>query len=212
MATELIYNSIPASELELDALEAAARLKIPLRYTNEYTDELIGSCRERLLGAIDCRFCAVKTDVSYPHPERCSIDLGFGEFQSKSLYENLSGCTKAYIFAVTLGINVDRLILRLSQMSAAEHFITDALASAYAESACDCAEREIFKGAEHRRRYSPGYGDLPLELQPQILSVLNAGRLLNISLSKSLLMTPKKSVTAIAGLLTQAMPRVNTEG
>lgn len=88
MATELIYNSIPASELELDALEAAARLKIPLRYTNEYTDELIGSCRERLLGAIDCRFCAVKTDVSYPHPERCSIDLGFGEFQSKSLYEN----------------------------------------------------------------------------------------------------------------------------
>ena len=56
------------------------------------------------------------------------------------------------------------------------------------------------------------YGDLPLELQPQILSVLNAGRLLNISLSKSLLMTPKKSVTAIAGLLTQAMPRVNTEG
>lgn len=68
MATELIYNSIPASELELDALEAAARLKIPLRYTNEYTDELIGSCRERLLGAIDCRFLRRKDRCQLSSP------------------------------------------------------------------------------------------------------------------------------------------------
>ncbi|MBR3258643.1 MAG: vitamin B12 dependent methionine synthase, partial [Eggerthellaceae bacterium] len=46
----------------------------------------------------------------------------------------------------------------------------------------------------------PGYGDLPLEVQPDLLGLLDASRRLGITLSDSLLMSPTKSVTAIVGL------------
>ncbi len=194
MASEIIFKAIPADSLVLDGLEAAARLKVRLGYSHE----LIEECKKRLIGVIDCRFCAVRTEIRYPAENM--VDIGFGEFKSRSLYKNLDGSGQAFIFAVTLGLGVDRLLLKLSCVSSAEYFITDALASAYTESACDEAQRLITGGAECRRRFSPGYGDLSLELQPKILNMLSAGKLLNITLSKSLLMTPKKSVTAIIGL------------
>ena len=113
--------------------------------------------------------------------------------------KNLGGCGEAFVFAATLGYGVDRLLSRLSVISGAEYFITDALASAFAEAACDSAEAEICKGCGGRARFSPGYGDLPLEIQPQILASVDAARRLNITLAKNLMMTPSKSVTAIKG-------------
>ena len=49
-------------------------------------------------------------------------------------------------------------------------------------------------------RYSPGYGDLPLTLQPQLLSLLDAARQIGLTLTDTCLMTPRKSVTALFGL------------
>ena len=49
-------------------------------------------------------------------------------------------------------------------------------------------------------RYSPGYGDLPLELQREIIRVLDCGRTIGITLTESLLMQPSKSVTAVIGM------------
>jgi cobalamin-dependent methionine synthase I len=78
--------------------------------------------------------------------------------------------------------------------------VTDAIASALAESACDEAERLIFEDNSHTPRFSPGYGDLPLEIQKPLLSFLDAEKTVGITLSSSLLMTPTKSITAIAGI------------
>ena len=55
-------------------------------------------------------------------------------------------------------------------------------------------------------RFSPGYGDLPLTLQPGILAALDAGRRAGITLLPSLLMNPSKSVTAIFGLSQRPQP------
>ena len=49
-------------------------------------------------------------------------------------------------------------------------------------------------------RFSPGYGDLPLEIQSDIFRVLNCSTKIGLTLNKSLLMTPTKSVTAIIGI------------
>ena len=49
-------------------------------------------------------------------------------------------------------------------------------------------------------RFSPGYGDLPLEVQKDVFRILECGVRIGISLNESLLMTPSKSVTAIFGL------------
>jgi hypothetical protein len=50
------------------------------------------------------------------------------------------------------------------------------------------------------RRFSPGYGDLPLDIQPALLAVLDAERRIGLTCTQSLILLPRKSVTALIGL------------
>ena len=125
------------------------------------------------------------------------VDLGFGEISSLALRKFLSGTDSAFLFAVTLGIEVDRLIKRMSIRSSADGFLCDAIASAVAERAADLAE-QIVLGGERGSRFSPGYGDFPLECQRPLLAYLNSDKTVGISLTASTLMVPMKSVSAVA--------------
>ena len=60
---------------------------------------------------------------------------------------------------------------------------------------------QLSRGAERltKQRFSPGYGDLGLENQNVIHSLLDLGRL-GITLSSRCMLIPEKSVTAIAGI------------
>jgi len=49
-------------------------------------------------------------------------------------------------------------------------------------------------------RFSPGYGDYPLEKQREVVKILNTEKKLGLSLTDSLLLNPTKSVTAVIGL------------
>ena len=49
-------------------------------------------------------------------------------------------------------------------------------------------------------RFSPGYGDVPLEIQKDIVMLLDCAKRIGVSLNDSLLMSPSKSVTAFIGL------------
>ena len=51
-----------------------------------------------------------------------------------------------------------------------------------------------------RPRFSPGYGDLPINMQKDIFAALDCPRKIGLSLNESLLMSPSKSVTAIIGV------------
>ena len=92
------------------------------------------------------------------------------------------------------------MLKKLSASSLAEHYITDALSSALAESAADKAEEIIKNNNICTNRFSAGYGDFPLDRQADILSLLNARQYLGITLSKSFLMTPQKTITAVFGV------------
>ncbi|MBQ5988084.1 MAG: methionine synthase [Oscillospiraceae bacterium] len=123
--------------------------------------------------------------------------------EGKDLSEHLEGCEYAALFAATVGADVDMLIRRLQITDMAKSVMTDALASAAAEQAADLAEEEIRKslpGKFFTWRYSPGYGDLPLTVQPKLLNVLNAGKTAGIVLQKENMMSPMKSVTAVIGI------------
>ena len=48
-------------------------------------------------------------------------------------------------------------------------------------------------------RYSPGYGDLTISHQSDILSLLNAQKLIGLSALESAILVPVKSVTAFIG-------------
>ncbi len=172
------YGEIPKEKLMLDANEAAARLSVSRTYTSDTVAHCERCFAPSWTAVIREFFLRCRTQ-----PRRSSISDSAG-YTAAICTKNLGGCGEAFVFAATLGYGVDRLLSRLSVISGAEYFITDALASAFAEAACDGAEAEICKGCGGRARFSPGYGDLPLEIQPQILASVDAARRLNITLAK----------------------------
>lgn len=54
------------------------------------------------------------------------------------------------------------------------------------------------KGFTLTRRFSPGYGDLPLSFQKNLLDFLGADKI-GLTLNESFLLIPEKSVTAVIG-------------
>ena len=125
------------------------------------------------------------------------------DLTGSSVRTMLAGCGQAALLACTLGARFDAKLLALQARDMAKAVIYDALGSAFVEAGCDEAERDIdrrFPDLFLTDRFSPGYGDLPLALQPQLCAALDAGRRLGITVSQSLLINPVKSVTAVIGL------------
>ncbi len=195
MSEQIVTGVIPAEKIEINKIELAQRLKTKVDFNLDEID----SCKEELLKVINYKYAFKKVAVDLSNQDY--VNLEFCEVKSKNLYNNLQGCSSAIIIAVTAGIGVDRLLGRLNLLSQSKHFITDALSSAAVESFCDYVNQIINEQYKTKPRFSPGYGDLPLEIQPSILKLLSADKTLGITLNKSLLMTPVKSITAIIGVL-----------
>lgn len=129
------------------------------------------------------------------------IRFDFGEIESADLRKNLEGCRSAFIFAATSGSAVDRLIMKETRLSAAYGMVTDCIASSGIEAFCDKINDELKEGRSLKPRYSPGYGDVSLTCQNDILSFVDAYRKIGLTLTETYLMTPIKSVTAIVGIM-----------
>ena len=131
------------------------------------------------------------------------------ELRGYSIARFLDGAVQVALLAVTVGMGIERELRLLSATDPVLSVAFDAAATAAVEEAADATSASIKawaagEGLRAGGRFSPGYGDLPLELQPQLLATLDAQRRLGITLSASLLMTPTKSVTAVMGLYPDA--------
>ena len=129
-------------------------------------------------------------------------ELGF-LLTGNDIAAHLATSKKIVLLAATLGSAVDMLIRRSQIEDMALSVIIDALASAAIEEVCDAAAESVHKEYPHLRqtsRYSPGYGDWPITVQPKVAAVLDTARRAGICVLNTNLMTPRKSVTAILGL------------
>ena len=190
---DVAVGQLCADELVLNPAETAARLGTSRDFRHERVDECLAVLRANMR----CRYAYARMPVAV---EGDVCDFGFMQVQSRALGRNLDGCAEAYIFAVTLGAQVDRLLMRLAAVSQSDRFITDALASSAAESLCECVSRQLAAGLRCRPRFSPGYGDFSINFQPLVLDRLNAGSYLGITLTDALMMVPSKSITAVMGI------------
>ncbi len=126
-------------------------------------------------------------------------------FSGKDIKRHLQYSVRCTVMAVTLGLEVDKRIAFYSRMDLSKGIVMDACASAAVEALCDEVENKIGAQAAQEgfyitSRYSPGYGDFPLELQHEISSVLDAYRKIGLSVTENSLLIPRKSVTAVIGL------------
>ena len=115
----------------------------------------------------------------------------------------LMDCDRAALLLCTLGAAFDRLLRTAQTRDMTQALYIDACGSAYVEQGCDAAEQTIaarHPGLYLTDRFSPGYGDLPLSVQPGLLRALDSEKRLGVCAGPSYLLNPMKSVTAVIGL------------
>ncbi len=160
-------------------------------------NEVIAECNEDLSYKVCYRQMELRWENSVPV-------LPF-RTDSKNLAKCLEGSSKVVIFAATIGLGIDRKISRNRLLSPTKALLMQAYGAERVEKLCDVFCSEIGNEAAREGmfctpRFSPGYGDLPLETQKDVFRLLECNIKIGISLNRSLLMTPSKSVTAIFGL------------
>ena len=168
---------------------------------DEGTAALLEHCLEEALPVLTPRVAYAVFEIE---TTANGVRFPFENWQSRSLAGHLAGCRKALLFGATLGVGLDRLIAS-SGADAAAAFCHQAIGAERVEALCDafCAQQQaVFARAGCRLtgRFSPGYGDLPLETQQQLFCQLDLPRSIGLTLNKSLIMSPSKSVTAIVGI------------
>ncbi len=124
---------------------------------------------------------------------------------SRDLGANLKNCSQVALLAATIGPQVDALIRRHSSLDPVYASILQATGAMFIEELVDLVNDEVKKIAEKqglktRPRYSPGFGDVPLEIQKDFFRLLPCTRI-GLTLMDTLIMAPEKSVTAFCGLL-----------
>ena len=127
--------------------------------------------------------------------------IGSIAFKSQRLAENLKGCSRVAVMAVTLGTESDRLLRSFSGESA-RLIAMQAVLTEMIEQECDKVQKNIEKenSAKTRQRYSPGYFDLDISEQKKIFSLLEITKRCGITLTDTCQMIPTKSVTAFTGI------------
>lgn len=183
---------------DINSNEIYHYLGIDGRYIRETEKKAITECIEDVKSVAKPLLVYKKAAVN----DGCVDGL---DLKGNDIRDLLKDCDGAIIFAATLGYDIDRLINILQIKDMAKAVIADACAGAAIENICDNFEKDMRKALEDEgctltERFSPGYGDLPLNVQNDLTDFLDCQRRIGIIVADNCLMTPIKSVTAIMGI------------
>lgn len=125
--------------------------------------------------------------------------------QGKDIFNLLKNSDKCIVMAATIGSDIERKIKLYSKYNLTKALILDSCATTAIEEVCDNLQGTISKGIlkgeeKFTFRYSPGYGDLALNIQKEIISILDCERRIGLKVSSEMVLFPRKSVTAIIGI------------
>lgn len=190
-----IYKSIPVNRCEVFRYMSCGQ---PDETTEKLLDLCIAESESELSYKVSYSFFNIFAKGD-------ELELEFARTKSHALSVNLRGCGRIIVFAATVGHGLDRLIKKEALLSPAKALCLQALGSERVESLCDAFNKDIKadfekQGFKLKPRFSPGYGDLSIEIQRDLLPALDSAKLLGISLGDNLMMSPSKSVTAIIGI------------
>ncbi|MDP2892010.1 MAG: methionine synthase [Bacillota bacterium] len=128
------------------------------------------------------------------------------ELPGRSLAGFLAGCHECVLMASTAGREITRRIeAEMAQGNASRAVVMDATASEMADGGLDVIMKIqnglLIKEGRRltKRRYSPGYGDMPIECQKIIFHLLQLQDL-EMGMTEAGMLVPEKSVIAIAGI------------
>ena len=193
------------SGLELSALRESEVIRY-LGYRKQQPEpavmELVHACMQEAAQKAQPRCIYRRYQLEWSEDGLCFAGM---KVRSRNLSRNLRGCESVILFAATLGSEIDRLLGRYLKLQIAKAAVLQATAAEAIECFCDSWQRQIEELAKQeglyvRPRFSPGYGDLSLTLQPDFLRALDTQKQIGLYLSEGGIMLPEKSVTAVMGL------------
>jgi hypothetical protein len=138
------------------------------------------------------------------HHERLKLE-GNGRLSGGLLAEHMGGAQEAAIVLCTVGEALERRAAEVSKEDAVYGLALDGVGSAgveaLANAACALFEEEAAKkDCQVTIPLSPGMVGWPVEQgQPQIFDLLDAGEI-NVRLTESMMMLPRKSLTFVLGI------------
>ncbi|MBO5734083.1 MAG: Vitamin B12 dependent methionine synthase activation subunit [Clostridia bacterium] len=153
--------------------------------------ELMHSCIDEARLCLSYKVCYCELSVKVEEDE---CDFGNFSVASGDLVKCLAGSNRVVLFGATVGSSLDRLIAKYSRISPSRALMLQAIGAERIEALCDAFCKESGCGV----RFSPGYGDLSLQVQKKIFDILNCEKHIGLTLNDSLVMSPSKSVTAFA--------------
>lgn len=181
-----MYNFVSVKTYALPPVDEKEALRYAgCKQADEELFRLLKGCAREIEQIVSPRVCFA----------RFSTEILLKTFpQSKLLALRLKDCGQAVVFAATIGLETDRRILQNESRSITKALLFQALGAERIESLCNAFCKEIENALP---RFSPGFGDFPLQAQKWIFQTLNVTKNIGVTLNESLLMTPTKSVTAI---------------
>lgn len=122
-----------------------------------------------------------------------------------SVQRHLQGCHKVAVLGFTIGIGIDDLIRRTQVSDMAMAVVLDSGASLLVEQLCDQYQEKMEADLSEyaTSRFSPGYGDCPLSMQADVIRYIDGQRKIGLSVTRTSLLIPRKSITALIGLSDQ---------
>lgn len=190
---------VPTDKQIIDALRY---MRVPPEGRN---DELVRTVLEafgRLEGYIEPRCIWGRFHIIH-------FDGGF-ELEGAYIYSNdiarlTARSDDCILLAATLGHETDRQITIAQNRNMLDGIALDACASVRIDAYIDQLMMSeiapaLRKGERLTHRFSPGYGDLSMNVTDDIITILNATKRIGLSVTRSMMMSPIKSVTAIAGV------------
>ena len=128
------------------------------------------------------------------------------KIEGKKIQQHLEKAQKVVLLAVTIGETIEAQITgQFQEGRYADSLLLDAAATTAVEQAADDMEKTIRQytaplGYEMIWRFSPGYGDWKIEVQPEMLRLSEAEKI-GMRVTEALMLIPRKSITAIIGLI-----------
>lgn len=192
-------------ELEINKEEVLRYLGYKGQDIGEKLDAAIDECREEIKKVITPRFVYSYKNIKQSD-EGVEVITTNLILKGNDIKEHLKDSNECVLMAVTLGNQVERQTRLYGKTNLTKALILDACATTAVEEICDIVENSVkekanFKGMDITFRYSPGYGDLPLDIQNNFLRALDAQKKIGLTVSENNLLFPRKSVTAIIGII-----------
>lgn len=141
----------------------------------------------------------------FPLEAGAGVSVGGMLLPGANIEAHLAGCHSCIVVALTLGQGADAAIRMAEAVDMAEAVLMDTAASVLIEQYADILSESLMQqavanGEYVTGRFSPGYGDLSVVIQPQLVRLVDAQRAIGLSATESYILTPRKSITALVGV------------